>query len=79
MKEMAIKAEELVLESLSVYGIITPRVSLEYVNEHMPIEVDISFVEACYDKYFGEDDWSGGCDFSSINHNDKNGENENGY
>lgn len=66
MSDLAIQAENLVLEAMGVSGIMTDRDVLEYVNEHMPINVDLSFVESVLDKYFG-DDWPIGGDIRSYN------------
>ena len=65
MSDLAIQAENLVIEAMGVSGIMTDRDVLEYVNEHMPIYVDLEFVESVLEKYFG-DDWYGS-DIRSYN------------
>ena len=65
ISDLAIQAENLVIEAMGVSGIMTDRDVLEYVNEHMPVYVDLAFVESVLDKYFG-DDWYGG-DIRSYN------------
>ena len=66
MSDLAIQAENLVIEAMGVSGIMTDQDVLEYVNDHMPIYVDLAFVESVLDKYFG-DDWCGGADIRSYN------------
>lgn len=66
MADLAIRAENLVIEAMGVSGIMTDLDVLEYVNEHMPVYVDLAFVESVLDKYFG-DDWYGGTDIYSYN------------
>ena len=66
MSDLVLMAENLVIDAMSVPGIVTDRDVLEYVNERLPIEVNLWFVESVLDKYFG-DDWAGGCDINSYN------------
>jgi hypothetical protein len=66
MSDLVLMAENLVIDAMSVPGIVTDRDVLEYVNERLPIEVNLWFVESVLDKFFG-DDWAGGCDIPSYN------------
>jgi hypothetical protein len=66
MSDLVLMAENLVIDAMSVPGIVTDRDVLEYVNERLPIEVNLWFVESVLDKFFG-DDWAGGCDITSYN------------
>ena len=66
MSDLAIRAENLVIEAMGVSGIMTDLDVLEYVNDRMPIYVDLTFVESVLDKYFG-DDWCGGADIPTYN------------
>lgn len=66
MSDLVIQAENLVIEAMGVSGIMTDRDVLEYVNDRMPVYVDLAFVESVLDKYFG-DDWYGGADIRSYN------------
>ncbi len=66
MSDLALMAENLVIDAMSEPGVMSDRDVLEYVNERMPIEVDLSFIESVLDKFFG-DDWAGGCDITSYN------------
>jgi hypothetical protein len=66
MSDLALMAENLVIDAMSEPGVVTDRDVLEYVNERLPIEVSLWFVESVLDKYFG-DDWAGGCDIKTYN------------
>jgi len=66
MSDLAIQAENLVIEAMEVPGIVTDFDVLEYVNERLSVEVDLQFVESVLDKFFG-DDWAGGCNIPSYN------------
>lgn len=67
MSDLAIQAENLVIEAMEVPGIVTDFDVLEYVNERLSVEVDLQFIESVLDKFFGDDDWAGGCDIPSYN------------
>lgn len=66
MSDLAIMAEQLIVNAISTHGVMSDRDVLEYVNERMPVEIDMWFVESVLDKFFG-DDWAGGCDITSYN------------
>ena len=66
ISDLAIRAENLVIEAMGVSGIMSDQDVLEYVNDRMPIYVDMHFIESVLDKYFG-DDWCGGADIRSYN------------
>ena len=66
MSDLAIMAEQLIVDAISTPGVMSDRDVLEYVNERMPVEIDMWFVEGVLDKFFG-DDWAGGCDITSYN------------
>ena len=66
MSDLAIMAEQLIVDAISTPGVMSDRDVLEYVNERMPVEIDMWFVESVLDKFFG-DDWAGGCDIPSYN------------
>ena len=66
MSDLAIMAEQLIVDAISTPGVMSDRDVLEYVNERMPVEIDMWFVESVLDKFFG-DDWAGGCDINSYN------------
>jgi hypothetical protein len=66
MSDLAIMAEQLIVDAISTPGVMSDRDVLEYVNERMPVEIDMWFVESVLDKFFG-DDWAGGCDITSYN------------
>lgn len=66
MSDLAIMAEQLIVDAISTPGVMSDRDVLEYVNERMPVEIDMWFVESVLDKFFG-DDWVGGCDINSYN------------
>jgi hypothetical protein len=66
MSDLAIMAEQLIVDAISTPGVMSDRDVLEYVNERMPVEIDMWFVESVLDKFFG-DDWADGCDINSYN------------
>ncbi len=66
MSDLAMKAEALVIDAMAEPGVMSDHDVLEYVNERMPIEVDMAFVESVLDKFFGED-WIGDYDVPSYN------------
>ncbi len=66
MSDLAMKAEALVIDAMSEPGVMSDTDVLEYVNERMPIEVSLSFVESVLDKFFG-DEWETDYDVSSYN------------
>lgn len=65
MSELYIDAENLVIDAMSEPGVMTDNDVLNYVNERLPINVDLEFVEHVLDKFFG-DDWAGGADIPSY-------------
>jgi hypothetical protein len=64
MSDLALMAENLVIDAMSQPGVMSDHDVLEYVNERMPIEVGMWFVESVLDKMFGND-WDG--EFVSYN------------
>ena len=56
MSELFIEAENLVYDAMGEPGVMTDNDVLNYVNERLPIRVDLEFVETVLDKFFG-DEW----------------------
>lgn len=57
MGELAMKAESLVIDAMGEPGVMSDSDVLQYVNDRMPINVDMEFVASVLDKFFG-DDWA---------------------
>ena len=64
MSEINTQAESLVLDAVCEPGIVSDYDILNFVNDRLPITVDLDFIESILDKFFG-DDWAGGCDIPS--------------
>jgi hypothetical protein len=64
MSDLVLMAENLVIDAMSEPGVMSDRDVLEYVNERMPVEVGMWFVESVLEKFFGEDAPG---DFTSYN------------
>ena len=64
MGELNIQAEKLVLDAVCEPGVVSDYDILNFVNDRLPITVDLKFIENVLDKFFG-DDWAGGCDIPS--------------
>jgi hypothetical protein len=52
MSDLYLEIEELVIDAMSVPGIMTDTDVLNYVNENLDVEVDLEFVESILDKFF---------------------------
>lgn len=66
MSDIVLMAENLVIDAMGEPGVMTDRDVLNYVNERLPIEINLEFVESVLDKFFGED-WAGDGDITSYN------------
>lgn len=67
MSDLYIDAENLVYDAMSEPGVMSDNDVLNYVNERLPISVDLDFIEAVLDKFFG-DEWASDYELSATKH-----------
>lgn len=67
MSEVYIEAVNLVYDAMGMPGVMTDADVLNYVNERLPIEVDMEFVENVLDKFFN-DEWATDYELSPTCH-----------
>jgi hypothetical protein len=56
MSEIYIEAINLIYDAMGMPGVMTDNDVLNYVNERLPIQIEMSFVEEVLDKFFN-DEW----------------------
>lgn len=67
MSELYIEAVNLVHDAVSEPGVMSDNDVLDYVNERLPIKVDLKFVEEVLDNFFG-DEWDTDYELSPTCH-----------
>jgi hypothetical protein len=67
MSQVYIEAVNLVYDAMAEPGVITDNDILDYVNDRLPIKVDITFVEEVLDKFFN-DEWATDYELSPTCH-----------
>ncbi len=61
MSDLYLEIEELVIDAMSVPGVMSDRDVLAYVNDNCSVEVSMEMVEDILDKFYG-DSWVGDYD-----------------
>ena len=67
MAELYTDAERLVYDAMGEPGVMSDNDVLEYVNERLPITVDLAFVEEVLDRFYG-DEWATDYELSPTKH-----------
>ncbi len=67
MSEIYIEAVNLVYDAMGEPGVMTDNDVLNYVNDRLPIKVDLDFVEEVLDKFFN-DEWAADYELSPTCH-----------
>ena len=67
MSEMYIEAVNLVHDAMGEPGVMTDNDVLNYVNERLPIKIELEFVEEVLDKFFN-DEWATDYELSPTLH-----------
>ena len=67
MSEVYIEAVNLVHDAMGEPGVMTDNDVLNYVNDRLPIKVDLDFVEEVLDKFFN-DEWATDYELSPTCH-----------
>ena len=67
MSEIYIEAINLIYDAMGMPGVMTDNDVLNYVNERLPIAIDLDFVEEVLDKFFN-DEWATDYELSPTLH-----------
>lgn len=67
MSEVYIEAVNLIYDAMGMPGVMTDNDVLNYVNERLPIKIEMEFVEEVLDKFFN-DEWATDYELSPTCH-----------
>jgi hypothetical protein len=66
LSDLDLEIQELVVDAIGTPGMMMDHQILQYVNDRCSVEVKIETIEAILDRFFGDDDWAGGCDLPAC-------------
>lgn len=67
MSEIYVEAVNLIHDAMGEPGIMSDNDVLNYVNERLPVNIEMAFVEEVLDKFFG-DEWATDYELSPTLH-----------